>query len=230
MPGSPRGLPAAPGSRRFILATVFLAVLLGVRAFFLEFYLVASGSMEETLVDGDLVLVDKAGYGPWTLLPGGGPAPARPGDLVLYRITRAEPEVRVKRVVGVPGDTLEMRKSILYRNGRALDEPDARRSPWPADLPLPPMRWHRRHMIGEESAVAASPRPDDWGPIALPADRYFVLGDHRARSVDSRHHGPVRAADLIGRPFLVAYSYGRRTAKPFPWLQAVRTARIGPVE
>lgn len=221
---------SAKGWRTFLLFVGFFATLLMVREAFLDLYLVVSESMEETLVDGDLVLVDKTGFSSWTRFLNGGEPRVGAGDVVLYRVEGGDPDVRVKRVVGVPGDTLEMRNGVLRRNGRSMEERYAWRAPWPPQLPLPPMRWHANHALGDGARIVARPTPDDWGPVQLPAERYFVLGDRRARSVDSRHDGPVRAADLIGRPVLVVFSYGRRTAKPLPWLQAVRTARIGPVQ
>lgn len=224
-------LPVVEGWRRLLLLVAGLAIAsLLIREAFVEFYLVVSDSMEETLVDGDLVLVDKTGFSRWTRFLSEGRPPVDAGDLVLYRVEDGDPEVRVKRVVGVPGDTLEMREGILHRNGRKLEEPYAWKSSWPPHLPVPPMGWYERHLLESETSRGTRPHPDDWSPVRLPAGQYFVLGDHRARSVDSRHTGPVHGGDLIGRPLLVVFSYGRRTAKPFPWLQAVRTARIGPVE
>lgn len=224
-----RTVASAARRRSLLLLLAFLGALITARVGFVELYLVASDSMEETLVDGDLVLVDKTGFSPLTRFVNGGDPPVEAGDLALYRIEGGDPEIRVKRVVGAPGDTLEMREGRLRRNGETLDESYAWKSLWPPELPIPPMRWHRRYRLAGEPHRGGRTSPDDWGPIVLPPGQYFLLGDHRARSVDSRHHGPVVAAALIGRPILVVFSYGRRTAKPLPWLQAIRTARIGPV-
>ena len=222
-------VPSAARRRSLLLFAVFLGALVTARVAFVELYLVASDSMEETLVDGDFVLVDKTGFSPLTRFVHGGTPPVEAGDLALYRIEGGDPEIRVKRVVGAPGDTLEMRQGRLRRNGEVLEEAYAWKSLWPTELPTPPMQWHRRYRLGDAPDRGGPTGPDDWGPIVLPPGQYFLLGDHRARSVDSRHHGPVAGADLMGRPILVVFSYGRRTAKPLPWLQAIRTVRIGPV-
>lgn len=97
-------------------------------------------------------------------------------DLVLFVFPKDSTQRFVKRVVGLPGDTLAMRRGVLLRNGRPVAEPYAR----PAE-PSAPVSRH------------------NWGPLAVPRGHYFVLGDNRDRSLDSRFWGFVPAGLLVGR-------------------------------
>jgi len=216
-----------------ILATA-LVVFVFLRSFVVEAFQIPTSSMENTLLVGDFLLVSKAAYGAevpgtrWDL-----PALARPenGDVVVFRPPGASgqpPDTRyVKRVVGVPGDTVEMRRGILYRNGRRVREPYAKHVRSWNDPFHPRFLWQRAYLVGR-AAERASYRPtrDNWGPIAVPTDSFYVMGDNRDNSEDSRYWGFVPRDDITGKPLFVYYSFDREARASLSWLTEVRWRRF----
>jgi signal peptidase I len=165
---------------------------------FLEAFRMPSGSMEPTILLGDWFYADKRPQARRALTHGG---------LVLY----ASPDDRstvVKRVVGLPGDTLLMRADTLVRNGTTVDEPYMK------------LRY--------SAGVSATPQEDrTWGPLVVPRDSLFVLGDDRHASKDSRHVGFIALADVLGTPRVVYYSYDPEGDMPLPYVTAIRWDRLG---
>jgi signal peptidase I len=207
-----------------------VALFLVLRTFVIEgFHIWPSGSMERTLLIGDFLFVNKALYGAEIpVVHKHLPALRDPrrGDLVVFASVEDPALTVVKRVVGVAGDTLAMRGNVLLRNGAAVNEPYVeRRAPEfnPAD---PAMRaWQLRYYIGADP-TAYRPSLKTWGPIVVPRDSFFVMGDNRDDSYDSRFWGFLGRDRIRGRPFLVYYSYDRNGPLPFPFLTAVRWNRI----
>ena len=207
-------------------------LFLVVRTFLLEAFQIPSGSMENTLLAGDFLFVNKAVYGaqiPGTdaRLPAFG-APRR-GDVVVFAYPR-DPSINyVKRVVGLAGDTVAMRAGTVSVNGTALDEPYVRRSDPAHDGFDPQFLWQRDHLADRSLEARRRYRPtrDTWGPVVVPADRMFVLGDNRDNSHDSRYWGFVDRAAVKGRPLVVYFSYDRETDDPLPWLTDIRWRRLG---
>jgi len=212
----------------------FQAVLVGiglfmlVRAFLLEAFHIPSSSMENTLLAGDFVLVNKAIYGArvpfthWNL-----PELAEPerGDIVVFEPPHDSGRSYVKRLIGVPGDTIEMRNRELRVNGRPVVEPYARRSRW-GDMHLPRSLWQCGHMPVLE-ARHCDPSRDTWGPLIVPDDQYIVLGDNRDDSDDSRYWGFVPREAIRGRPLFVYFSVEPDRSDPAGWQDRVRWERIG---
>ena len=154
----------------------------------------------------------------------------------------------VKRVVGLPGDTLAMINGTLQLNGRRMPEAYA----WNADTTDDPgdadFDWQRKYVVGPPSHDTAhyTPSRDNWGPIALPPGKYFVLGDNRDNSNDSRYGGFVPARDILGEPRRVYFSRDsaaafagrvsagafdearRRTCRARVGLRRARGRRVGP--
>ena len=124
----------------------------------------------------------------------------------------------VKRVVGVASDTLEMRDKRLYLNGAPVHEPYARYLDGRGDAVHPDMEWQSHHLIASELREY-HPTRDNWGPIVVPEERYFVLGDNRDNSEDSRYWGFVSRDEIRGRPWFVYYSFERTTDEVLPWLR-----------
>jgi signal peptidase I len=232
--GSP---PAARTSRsvaRWIwewtksIAIAFVLFLV-IRTFLVEAFRIPTGSMENTLLVGDFLLVNKAVYG--AQLPGTGvrlPAFDRPrqGDIVVF-VPPHEPDKNyVKRLVGLPGDTLEMRRKILYRNGVRVAEPYVHHVD-PDDLVFPIMLWQLDHLTEAVDRDRYRPTRDSWGPLVVPEDRYFVLGDNRDDSDDSRYWGFIDGESLRGQPLFIYYSFDPRQSRPVPWLTEIRWRRIG---
>jgi signal peptidase I len=177
--------------------------------FVVQPFRIPSGSMEPTLQVGDFLLVDKQSYGPagsldGLLLP---PTPIERGDLVVFHYP-VDPAVHlVKRVVGLPGDRLRLRGGHVLVNGQPLDEPYAFysaslpngfRDEFPSLLEADPsvdLRWWIR--------LQQSIRDGD---VIVPAREYFVLGDNRNDSEDSRYWGFVPRHAIVGRPLFVYFS------------------------
>ena len=136
----------------------------------------------------------------------------------------------VKRIIGIPGDTVAMRQGKLIRNGREQSEPyaihsDFNRSAEPAERTR--MRaWQLRYFAGSGPADY-SPDLQDWGPLVVPPDSFFVMGDNRDNSLDSRFWGFLPRGNIRGKPLIVYYSYEPETWRPLPFLAAVRWSRIG---
>lgn len=208
---------------------VAFVLFLVVRALVVEAFKIPTGSMEGTLLVGDFLLVNKAVYG--AEIPGTGvhlPAFAEPhrGDVVVFNPPHEPTKNYVKRLVGEPGDTLEMREKRLYINGREVAEPYVRFVDPSGDAMHADMRkWQVPHVVAQTSSYA--PSRDTWGPIVIPDSSYFVLGDNRDNSEDSRYWGFVGRDQIRGRPWFVYYSFNPAAESDAPWLRAVRWDRIG---
>jgi signal peptidase I len=183
---------------------VSLSLAIAVRVGIAQAYEVDGPSMEPTLLTGEKLFVARCAYGlalPW--LPDALVSWALPevGDVVILASPQDPSEDLVKRVIGLPGDVIEVRDDIIYRNDRplGLEGPHA----------CPPGRFRNRYATCEtytESSEAhhwSISRSLEWGQtlpaVRVPADHIYVLGDHRTRSNDSRAFGPVRASLLRGR-------------------------------
>jgi signal peptidase I len=174
-----------------VVAVVAIALALLVQAFLIKPYRIPSESMASTLRPGDRVLVNRVVY---RLRE-----PQR-GDVLVFHYPRDRTMVFIKRIVGVPGDTLRIRAGHLWVNGHPVDEPYVHRT------------------AGHSDPTAAS-GPEDgstmsapWSlarPYTVPADAYFVMGDNRTDSDDSRFWGTVPRSDIIGEGFVVYWPLGR---------------------
>jgi len=212
------------------LGIAFLLFLL-IRTFLFEAFQIPSGSMEGTLLAGDFLFVNKVVYG--ASIPGTErrlPAISEPtrGDVIVFSYPRDERLNYVKRVVAIGGDTVSMRHGRLIVNGRLVDEPYARRSPAMHETPEPEFAWQRAHLVGP-AARASTYRPtrNTWGPLLVPAGDYFVLGDNREHSSDSRYWGFVAQSLVRGRPAFVYFSYDREASSRLPWVTDIRWERLG---
>lgn len=213
---------------------VAVLVFLVVRTFLVEAFQIPTGSMENTLQVGDYLLVNKVVYG--AEIPGTGvsiPGYSEPefGQIVVFEPPRGSGQADgtnyVKRVVGLPGDTLAMRDGVLYRNGERVEEPYARRANSGTDGYSPSFSWQRRYLVkGLVDPGRYRPTRDSWGPIHVPEDSYFVLGDNRGNSEDSRYWGFVPAEKVKGDPMFIYFSYDRERLSPFPWLTEIRWDRL----
>ncbi|HUF49425.1 MAG TPA: signal peptidase I [Longimicrobiales bacterium] len=213
--------------KSFLIA---FGLFLIIRTFVVEAFRIPTGSMENTLLTGDFLLVDKAVFG--VRLPFIGvrlPAFDEPqrGDIVVFNPPHEPDRNFVKRLVGVPGDTLEMHGRTLYVNGSPQDEPFARFSGsgdvysatmfWQCDFaPAPP-----------PTGAACRPTRDNWGALVVPADRFFMLGDNRDDSEDSRYWGFAARDAIKGRPLIIYYSFHTMAGRSFPWLTSIRWGRMG---
>ncbi len=212
------------------IAIAFLLFLV-IRSSVVEAFKIPTSSMEGTLLVGDFLLVNKAVYGP--RLPGSDlalPAFADPerGDVIVFHPPHEPEKNYVKRLVGVAGDTLEMHEKKLYLNAVPVDEPYVQYVDGRGDAVHPDMEWQSNHLIASERRPY-QPTRDNWGPIVVPEGHYFVLGDNRDNSEDSRYWGFVPRGEIRGRPWFVYYSYEPSIQSAVSWLSSVRWARLGTV-
>ncbi|HSE12300.1 MAG TPA: signal peptidase I [Rudaea sp.] len=191
----------------FVLMAVF-------RSAVADWMYVPSGSMNPTIVEGDRILVDKAAYGlriPFTTVRlTRGDDPQR-GDVAIF----SSPEdgtTLVKRVIGLPGDTIEMRDDVLFVNAVAMDydaASDAADQDLPVNTRLEDHRYLTEKLAGHPHAIMVLPQHlalRSFGATRVPPGHYLVLGDSRDNSKDSRYIGFVPRDSIVGRAFEVAYS------------------------
>jgi signal peptidase I len=212
---------------------IALVLFLVIRTFLVEAFQIPSGSMERTLLAGDFLFVNKAVYG--AQIPGTRarlPAFETPqrGDVIVFAYPKNPVLNYVKRVIGLGGDTVEMRAGHVRVNGRRLLEPYIQRADPARDVTDPEFDWQQAYAIGApDDARRLRPTRDNWGPLVVPADKYFVLGDNRDNSADTRYWGFVDAEAVKGRPMVVYFSYDRETHDALPWLTDIRWNRLGSI-
>jgi signal peptidase I len=266
--GPPRNGARAAGAAssiggfvRTVAPTVLLFLV--IRAFLIEAFRIPSGSMIPTLLVGDWLFVNKLVYGPHVpftsaSLPGYAD-PAR-GDVVVFESPYQADEAAegrdpqptlVKRLMGVPGDTVYMRDGLFHVNGvpqrqgyATAANPRGTPGSTPPDDQSELFAWQAPYALAGSRFGAAPARPthDNWGPLVVPPRRYLMLGDNRYCSKDSRYWGLVPRDNLRGRPLFVYFSYRPapddgpqgpcdpdRSEKPVPFVTDVRWGRVGHV-
>jgi signal peptidase I len=216
-----------------------IALFLLIRAFLIEAYRIPSESMVPTLLVGDWLFVNKLRFGPnipFTDVNLPGYAEPMRRDVVVFKSPRQidQPEdphpTLVKRIVGMPGDTLYMRDAKLYVNGIPQSEPYAEGSEPGADEINPLFDWQRDYALSDSRFGSAPQQPthDNWGPIVVPGRHFFMMGDNRYNSKDSRYWGIVPRENIRGRPMFVYYSWNAVDSdRPLPALTDIRWRRIG---
>lgn len=166
---------------------VALVLALVIRTFIVQAFKIPSESMLETLQVGDHLLVNKFLYGvkwPFTntyIVKGADP---QRGDIIVFEYPNKPTLDYIKRIVGVPGDVMEVRNKQLYRNGQPVKEAYIRNT--------------EPHRI--------EPVRDNFGPVTVPADKYFVMGDNRDNSLDSRFWGFVDRSAIRGKAWRIYWS------------------------
>jgi signal peptidase I len=151
-----------------------LVVALVIKTFLVQAFYIPSGSMEPTLEVGDRVLVNKLSYDFHDV---------NRGDLVVFERpegTSGEIKDLIKRVIGLPGETVEGRDGVVTVDGRVLEEP----------------------YLDDDEVI------DDFDPVQVPEDKLFVMGDNRDSSMDSRSFGPIGAGSIVGRAFVRVWPPG----------------------
>ncbi len=182
-----------------ILIALLLALL--IRTFIVQAFKIPSGSMKNTLLIGDHILVSKFSYG--THIPNEIPfiniklfddivlfsrVPKR-GDIIVFKFPKDETRDFIKRVIGLPGDKLKVRRQKVYINNKPYEDTHARHTDSPSDSPLVPR--------------------DDFGPILIPDDHVFVMGDNRENSQDSRYWGYLNVKKIRGKAQIIYWSWDR---------------------
>jgi signal peptidase I len=189
-----------------------LAILLFVMTFVLQNFEIPSSSMEDTLLIGDHVLVNKEQFAPPTrwlgrLLPY---REIRQGDIVVFLSPEEQGLFVVKRVIGVPGDRIHLRDGDVYRNGKKLEEPYAQHkmgdyNPYRDNFPaVPPSDIYG---VQNEKWIEELPSHIEGGDVVVPAGRYFAMGDNRDVSYDSRYWGFLPRKNIVGCPLFIYWSF-----------------------
>jgi len=208
---------------------IALVIWFFVRSLLVEAFRIPSGSMENTLQIGDFLFVNKALYGAEIPVVGTKlPAFREPQrlDIVIFDSPEEANVNVVKRLIGIPGDTLAMVGGDLYRDGRLVDEPYIVRSGSSYDPEDPRMReWQVRYLVDRDPR-SYRPSLRNWGPIVVPPDSFFVMGDNRDNSYDSRYWGFLGRDRISGRPLFIYYSFDKNSLLPLPFLTGVRWSRI----
>ena len=201
-------LPTLPQALASLMQTVVVALF--VLTFIVQPLLIPSESMERTLLVGDFLLFNKQTYAPagrlsrW-LLPYRSPAR---GDIIVFR--HPYPPMLIKRVVGLPGDRLRIAGGQVFVNGVALREPYVAFEPAPpnpardnfpgtlySDPEMDPEWWRQMQSLTRD------------GELIVPPDEYFVMGDNRNHSKDSRFWGFVPREAIVARPLVIYFSLVR---------------------
>jgi signal peptidase I len=192
--------------------TVTIILLLFGTTTLVQAFVIPTGSMEDTLLIGDHLLVDKLAYAPpgivsKHILPY---TQVQRGDIIVFRYPININDTYVKRAIGVPGDRIKLVNKQLYRNGVKLDEPyvyhktdyiDSYRDNFPGEpnihLPEPAQVMLEKNVVN--------------GEVVVPPDHYFAMGDNRDSSSDSRYWGFVPRENIIGKPLIIYWSYEAST-------------------
>ena len=176
-----------------IVTAVVLALF--IRTFIVQAFKIPTGSMENNLLIGDHLLVNKFVSGPTmsrlerVLLP---VADVRRTDVIVFKYPEEPDRDFIKRVIGLPGETVEVREKKVYINGKPLDEPYVH-------FLLPPST--------ADQEVATYDVRERYGPVTVPPDQYFVMGDNRDNSQDSRYWGFLRRDYIKGKALVIYWSY-----------------------
>ena len=183
-----------------IIAVIFLRF---TQIFVLQTFYIPSGSMEDILLVGDHLFVNRFIYGPAKTGLEGSLLPSRDvqrGDIVVFRSPERPTVDLVKRLIGLPGDTIQVINKTLLVNGQRVADADYVEHKDARVFPSLPFLDEQRRLR------------DNFGPIAVPAGHYFCMGDNRDYSYDSRFWGTVPANYLKGRAFVIYWSFGGGTS------------------
>jgi len=224
--------------------SIVIVVVLILRVIFVEAYVIPTASMEKTLLIGDALLVNRFIYGvkipmPFStvqipIIPGRMP---RRGEIVVFRYPFENRDF-VKRCVAVQGDTVQIVNKLLYVNGVAVDEPYVRHVEKSvirgviAESRAYQDKWEKAQ-LGDLIGLQAR---DNFGPVVVPEECIFTMGDNRDNSADSRFWGPLHKRYLKGKPLFIYFSFdpgGEVTSffevfKIWQW-KSIRVNRIGEV-
>ncbi len=192
--------------------TITILLLLFLTTTLVQAYVIPTGSMEDTLLIGDHLLVDKLAYAPYGpiskhVLPY---TDVKRGDIIVFRYPVDISQTFVKRCIGVPGDRIRLINKQVYLNGVRLDEP---------------YTYHKSDYIDSyrdnfpsEPNVSVDRRASDMllnhvinGEVVVPPNSYFAMGDNRDSSLDSRYWGFVPRENIIGKPLIIYWSYDAPT-------------------
>ncbi|MEO0184402.1 MAG: signal peptidase I [candidate division WOR-3 bacterium] len=218
--------------------TLVIIVVLVLRAIFVEAYVIPTGSMETTLLIGDALLVNRFVYGvkfPYTQLQIIPVRMPKRGDIIVFKYPFENRDF-VKRCIAIEGDTVRIVNKVLYVNGMQVNEPykihrDYRVLPgYENNSPNYQKNWENAKFADLYGIYVR----DNFGPVVVPKDCVFAMGDNRDNSMDSRFWGPLHKKYLKGKPLFIYFSFdpGHEASSIFDILQIwkwreIRFKRIG---
>ena len=196
-PLAPRAFRKSTVREYFESIVIAVILALFIRTFVVQAFKIPTGSMENNLLIGDHLLVNKFVFGPAAssvermLLPMG---TIHRGDVIVFKYPEEPDRDFIKRVIGLPGETLELKAKKIYINGAPLDEPYVH-------FLEPP---NTDTDIHEVTSIDVRER---YGPVTVPPNQYFVMGDNRDNSQDSRYWGFLQRDYVKGKALLIYWSY-----------------------
>jgi signal peptidase I len=194
---------------------IVILVVLAIKTTIVEAMVIPTPSMESNLLMGDALMVNRFIYGvkipiPFTnrqisVIPGQVP---RRGDIVAF-LSPMESKNLVKRCVALAGDTLQLIDKVLYVNSRKMEEPYARHldPAMQSGVVIGPEYYQTNWQGGELYKLFGLRLRDNFGPVVVPKDHFFMMGDNRDNSFDSRFWGPLHKKYLLGKPLFIFFSF-----------------------
>ncbi len=196
--------------------SIVIAVILAlfVRTFVVQAFKIPSGSMEDNLLIGDHLLVNKFIYGGAPTAVERALLPVRDihrGDVIVFKFPQEPDRDFIKRVIGLPGETVELRRKAVYVNGQKIDEA--------------PFHLKLKYAVPSEGAPQHD-KVDSYGPVTVPTGHYFVMGDNRDDSADSRFWGFLPATYVKGRAMTIYFSYDPDAPGAASVITSIRWGRL----
>jgi signal peptidase I len=190
-------LPTKKSVVREYFESLVIAVSLAlfVRTFVFQAFKIPTGSMEPNLLVGDHLIVNKMVFAPTATGFERAILPHRDihrGDVIVFKFPKDPTRDFIKRVIGLPGDQLELKRKKLYINGQELSEPYV----------------HFLAPLSPESDKRSDDLREEYGPVTVPASQYFMMGDNRDNSEDSRYWGFMPASYVKGQALFIYFSVG----------------------
>jgi signal peptidase I len=206
--------PFKKSTLREYFESIVIAVILAlfIRTFVVQAFKIPTGSMENNLLIGDHLLVNKFIVGPAPsalerrLLPIGS---IERGDIVVFKYPEDPERDFIKRIIGLPGETVELREKVVFIDGKRLDEPYV----------------HFLEPPGTDSGfheVTSSDVRERYGPVTVPANQYFAMGDNRDNSQDSRYWGFLPREYIKGKALIIYWSYAPESLTRTRWNRMLR--------
>ena len=198
-------------TREYIESLIIAAIIaFFVRSFFIQAFKIPSSSMEPTLLVGDHLLVNRLSYVvkvPFTDIVIFELGKPDRGDVIVFRYPVDRSKDFIKRVIAREGDTVDIKDKTIYVNGKKMQDP-----------------WG---YYSKEPVIPGYLSPkDNLQPVKVPRDSYFVMGDNRDRSLDSRFWGFVRKEDLVGKAFILYFSWDKNSDNPLYYVRWLRIGRM----